>query len=151
MEGVLSVYVFVLLERIFCYNQCGFAPLQSLVGGLRRIFFCSNATLVQKICSDVSGEVFGKIALPEENCYDSSIVQKICSNVSGEVSGGAVFFCIEPFFATMKQKRGFLLPQKQFAGFRCESFLLHSYKNCYNKPFSASLVHYRSKSGIEGG
>jgi hypothetical protein len=79
-------------------------------------FFCSNATLVQKICSDVSGEVFGKIALPEENCYDASIVQKICSNVPGEVSGGAVFFCIEPFFATMKQKRDFFAATEAICG-----------------------------------
>jgi hypothetical protein len=29
-------------------------------------FFCSDATLVQKNCSDVSGEVSGKITSPEK-------------------------------------------------------------------------------------
>jgi hypothetical protein len=77
-------------------------------------FFFSDAILVQKICSDVSGEVSGKITSPEKNCYDASIVQKNCSDVSGEIRSVLLrtIFCYNEakamlFFASRKQFRDF--------------------------------------------
>jgi hypothetical protein len=66
-------YVLEFLERIFTT----FYSVDLHRNSRRRTssdFFCSDATLVQKICSNVSGEVSGKITSSEKICYDASIV-----------------------------------------------------------------------------
>jgi hypothetical protein len=107
-------------------SLCGFAPSQSQE--ISPDFFCSHATLVQIFCSDVSGEVSGKITSPEKICYDASIVQKNCSDVSGEVSGKICFVLLRTVFCYNEAKTGIFASRKQFRGFYCKMFLLHSYK-----------------------
>jgi hypothetical protein len=51
-----------------CPNDC------NLYHGDYEDFFCCDATLVQKICSDISGEVSDKITPPGKICYDALIV-----------------------------------------------------------------------------
>jgi hypothetical protein len=69
---LLLVNIFASLEQVFLLQSlCGFAP--SVAGDFAGFFFCFDAILVQKICSNVSGEVSGKITLPEKllRCFNS--------------------------------------------------------------------------------
>jgi hypothetical protein len=104
---LLLIYIFASLERFFCYN---YSDLHC--NNRRRTspdFFCSDATLVQKFCSDVSGEVFRKITSPKKNCYNASIVKKNAPTSPTRSPARSTLFCFEPFFATMKQNRGFFV------------------------------------------
>jgi hypothetical protein len=80
-------------------------------------FFCSDATLVQKNCSDVSGEVSGKITSPEKICYDASIVQKKCTDVSGEVSGEIRSVLLRTIFCYNEAKAGLFCFTEAISGF----------------------------------
>jgi hypothetical protein len=130
LAGVFSprrysrIFFIATFDQCFCIIRtsfllqsiCGFAPsrLSEDFAG----FFCSNATLVQKICSDISGEVSGKITSPKKNCYDASIVQKKNAPTSPVRSPArSAIFCFEPFFATTKQKRGFFCFTEAISGF----------------------------------
>jgi hypothetical protein len=123
----------------------------TIVGGLHRVFFCSDATLVQKICSDISCEISDKITSPEKIATMLQWHKKKCSDVSDEVSGKIRSILLRTFFATTKQKWGFfLLHGSNFEILVRNIFAPFIQFFCYDEPFSAALVHYRSKSGIEG-
>jgi hypothetical protein len=63
-----------------------------------------------------------------KNCYDASIVQKHCFDVSGEIHVGAFFLRRTVFCYNEAKARVFFFAFIEAnAGFRCESFLLHPY------------------------
>jgi hypothetical protein len=97
---LLLVYIFASLEQFFAIIILQICTV--IVG----FFFCSDATLVQNFCSDVSDEVSGKITSPEKNCSDAILVQKICSDVSSEVSGEIHSALLRTVFCYNKAKAG---------------------------------------------
>jgi hypothetical protein len=102
----------------------------TVAGKLHRNFFCFDATLVQKICSDVSCEISDKITSPEKKllqCFNST---KNCTDVSGEIHVGTVFFTSNRFllhWCIYRSKSG-----------ACFASFIQFF--CYNEPFSAALV-----------
>jgi hypothetical protein len=84
------------MKFIFCYLSIIFFAF----------CFCSDATLVQKICSS---KVSGKITSSEKNCYDALIVLKNALTSPMRSSARFTLFLLQTVFDTMKQKRGIFL------------------------------------------
>jgi hypothetical protein len=76
----------------FCYNH--FATLPYFL--LR--CYISTKNLLRRLRRGLRQNHFTR-----KNCSDATLAQKFCSDVSGEIR----CICFEPFFATMKQNRGF--------------------------------------------
>jgi hypothetical protein len=124
---------------MFCYNYSADLHRNSRWRTLLD-FFCSDATLVQKICSDVFGVVSGKIILLEFFCYDASIVKKNSPSPPARSSARSALFCFEPFFVTMKQKWSFFLFHGSNFGILVRNIFAPFIQFfCYNEPFFASM------------
>jgi hypothetical protein len=91
-RGAHLVYVFASLEQFFCNNYSADLHRKSRWRTSPDLFF-SDATLVQKKFSDVSGKITSSefVLL---RCYNST---KNCSDVSGKIHVGEDFFASNRF------------------------------------------------------
>jgi hypothetical protein len=133
------VNIFVSLEQVFCYNRSADLHRHSRRRTSLDFFllrcYISTQILLRRLRQGLRQNHFAKFF-----CYDALIVQKKCSNVSGEI-------CSVLLRTYNEAKVGlFCFPEASAKRFCFIYIIFFATTNM----FSAALVHYRSKSGIDG-